>query len=99
MVFRLVPGPEERTPHSERDRSILDVQGFARMAPRRLDCGCNLGGSMSSTEPAPTAPRERLELPVAELLDRARPFPPSGEMRIDDVSEEEGVAFLAALGA
>lgn len=54
---------------------------------------------MSSTEPAPAGPSERLELPVAELIHRARPFPPSREMRIDDVSEEEGVAFLAALGA
>ncbi|MHB1535065.1 MAG: hypothetical protein ACYC1D_10785 [Acidimicrobiales bacterium] len=54
---------------------------------------------MSSTQPVPTGPAEHLELPVAELLDRARPFPPSSEMRIDDVSEDEGVAFLAALGA
>ena len=51
---------------------------------------------MSSSEPAPADPSEHLELPVAELLGRARPFPPSREMRIDDVSEEEGVAFLGA---
>ena len=54
---------------------------------------------MSSTQPARTGPAEHLELPVAELLGRARPFPSSSEMRIDDVSEDEGVAFLAALGA
>lgn len=54
---------------------------------------------MSLTEAAGTGPTEHLELPVAELLGRARPFPPSREMRIDEVSDEEGVAFLAALGA
>lgn len=40
---------------------------------------------------------ESLELPVPELLQRARPLPPRDEMLIDDVSEEEGLAFLAAL--
>ncbi len=54
---------------------------------------------MSSTEAAGTGPTEHLELPVSELLGRARPFPPSREMRIDEVSDEEGVAFLAALEA
>ena len=40
---------------------------------------------------------ESLELPVPELLKRARPLPPRDEMVIDDLSEEEGRAFLAAL--
>ncbi len=40
-----------------------------------------------------------LELPVAELLRRARPLPPHPEMVIDDLTEEEGAAFLAALEA
>ena len=56
-------------------------------------------GTMSSTEAAGMGPTEHLELPVSELLGRARPFPPSREMRIDGVSDEEGVAFLAALEA
>ena len=38
-----------------------------------------------------------LELPVEELLRRARPLPPHDEMVIDDLSEEEGAAFLAAV--
>ena len=38
-----------------------------------------------------------LELPVAELLRRARPLPPYGEMVIDDLSPEEAEAFLAAV--
>jgi hypothetical protein len=42
---------------------------------------------------------ENLELPVPELLRRARPLPPPEEMLIDDLSEEEGAAFLAALEA
>lgn len=38
-----------------------------------------------------------LELPVEELLRRARPLPPHEEMVIDDLSEEEGAAFLDAV--
>jgi hypothetical protein len=37
------------------------------------------------------------ELPVEELLRRARPLPPHEEMVIEDLSEDEGAAFLAAL--
>lgn len=37
-----------------------------------------------------------LELPVEELLRRARPMPPHEEMIIEDF-DEEGAAFLAAL--
>ena len=39
-----------------------------------------------------------LELPVEELLRRARPLPPHEEMVIDELTEDEGAAFLAALG-
>lgn len=54
---------------------------------------------MSSTDPAKTRDTESLELPVPELLRRGRPLPPLGEMLIDDLTEEEGAAFLAALKA
>ncbi len=37
------------------------------------------------------------ELPVEELLRRARPLPSHEEMVIDDLSEDEGTAFLAAV--
>ena len=39
-----------------------------------------------------------LELSVEELIRRARPLPPHEEMVIGDLSEDEGTAFLAALG-
>lgn len=52
-----------------------------------------------STEPVPPQPGDHMELPVEELLRRARPLPPHEEMVIDDLSEEEGAAFLAALEA
>ena len=52
-----------------------------------------------STEPVPARPGDNLELPVEELFRRARPLPPHQEMVIDDLSEEEGAAFLAALEA
>ncbi len=48
-------------------------------------------GDQSAQEP------EHLELPVEELLRRARPLPPHEDMLIDGVDEEEGRAFLAAI--
>jgi hypothetical protein len=38
-----------------------------------------------------------LELPVKELLRRGRPLPPPDQMVIEDLTEEEGEAFLAAV--
>jgi hypothetical protein len=38
-----------------------------------------------------------LELSVEELLRHARPLPSGDEMVIEDLSEEEGAAFLAAV--
>lgn len=52
-----------------------------------------------STEPVTSSHIGSLELSVEELLGRARPLPPHEEMLIDDLSEAEGVAFLAALEA
>jgi hypothetical protein len=46
---------------------------------------------------APDDRDEHPELPVKELLRRARPLPPHDEMVIEDLSEEEGAAFLAAV--
>jgi hypothetical protein len=37
------------------------------------------------------------ELSVEELMRRARPLPPHEEMVIEDLTEEEGAAFLAAV--
>lgn len=50
-----------------------------------------------STHPASQSEPEHLELPVEELLRRARPLPDHNEMVIEDLSQEEGEAFLAAL--
>lgn len=46
---------------------------------------------------APDNREEHLELPVEELLRRARPLPQHNELVIEDLSEEEGAAFLAAV--
>ena len=50
-----------------------------------------------STQPTNTGQPEHEELPVEELLRRARPFPSHEEMAIDDLSDEEAAAFLAAV--
>lgn len=49
------------------------------------------------TDPAPRRHEECLELSVEELLRRGRPLPPHAEMAIDDLTQEEGEAFLAAI--
>ena len=51
---------------------------------------------MSSESAVPTH-LPILELPVEELLHRARALPPLEEMLIEDLDEAEGLAFLAAL--
>lgn len=52
-----------------------------------------------SNDAVPVSSGESLELSVAELLQRARPLPPLEEMRIDDLSDDEAEAFLAAVPA
>jgi hypothetical protein len=52
-----------------------------------------------STDRADSTDGQHLELPVEELLRRARPLPPRNEMVIEDLTEEEGEAFLAAIEA
>jgi hypothetical protein len=47
--------------------------------------------------PADNSEQEHLELPVEELLRRARPLPDHDEMAIEDLTVEEGEAFLAAI--
>jgi hypothetical protein len=51
----------------------------------------------ASTHPVSQSEPEHLELPVEELLHRARPLSDHDEMVIEDLSEEEGEAFLAAV--
>ncbi|MGH9920183.1 MAG: hypothetical protein ACRD6W_15120 [Nitrososphaerales archaeon] len=49
-----------------------------------------------STEPV-TPESGSLELPIEELLRRARPLPPHEEMVIEDLDDDEGAAFLTSL--
>jgi hypothetical protein len=50
-----------------------------------------------ATYPADNSEPQYLELPVEELFRRARALPDHAEMVIEDLSEEEGEAFLAAV--
>ncbi|MBK5224855.1 MAG: hypothetical protein JJE52_18665 [Acidimicrobiia bacterium] len=52
-----------------------------------------------STDPAASTEGQSLELPVGELLRRPRPLPPRSEAVIEDLTEEEGEAFLAAISS
>jgi hypothetical protein len=50
-----------------------------------------------STRASDDSEARDLELPVEVLLRRARPLPPHDEMVIEDLTDEEGVAFLEAV--
>jgi hypothetical protein len=50
-----------------------------------------------STHGSDSSSQRDVELPVEELLRRARPLPPRDEMVLQDLIEEEGVAFLEAV--
>jgi hypothetical protein len=50
-----------------------------------------------STHRADKSEEQHLELPLEELMRRARPLPPHDQMVIEDLTEEEGEAFLAAV--
>jgi hypothetical protein len=50
-----------------------------------------------STHRADDSESDHLELPVEELLRRARPLPPHDQMIIEDLSEAEGAHFLATV--
>ena len=52
-----------------------------------------------SVQPADNRPGASLEVSREEQLSRGRPFPPYEEMVIEDLTEEEGAAFLAAVGS
>lgn len=52
-----------------------------------------------ATQHADSGGNEHQELPVEELLRRARPLPPHEEMAIEDLSDEEADAFLATVNA
>ena len=50
-----------------------------------------------ATHRADNSEEQHLELPVEELLRRARPLPAHEDMVIEDIDEKEGAAFLAAV--
>lgn len=50
-----------------------------------------------SAHPANNSGQEHLETSVEELLRRARPLPDHDEMVIEDLTPEEGEAFLVAI--
>jgi hypothetical protein len=58
--------------------------------------GAPYSDAMSTHASEDNAQRD-LELPVEELLRCARPLPPHDEMVIEDLTEEEGMAFLEAV--
>jgi len=51
-----------------------------------------------TSDPATPAPKhQHLELPVEELLRRVKPMPPLQDLVIEDLTPEEGEAFLEAV--
>lgn len=81
----------DRHGHAEHNRSAPPVRG-----PAARTALVPLNPMSTHGDQRPTDP-EHLELPVEELLRRARPLPPHEDMVIDDIDEDEGRAFLAAI--
>jgi len=52
-----------------------------------------------SSHAADNSDERSLELPVEEVLRRARPLPPHEEMVIEDLTEEEGAAFFSVVNS
>jgi hypothetical protein len=50
-----------------------------------------------STNPSEIAEAQHLELSVEALMRRVRPLPPHDEMAIEDLTEDEGAAFLRSV--
>ena len=71
--------------HRGRLRHRLPAHGYVLLTPE-----------MSTPHPA-FQHDENLELPVAELLQRAMVHPPYGEQVIDDLTPKEADAFLDAI--
>lgn len=74
----------------------------ARQARRYLGCARDAASGhrllVMATDHSRTSEHEpHLEVPIAELLDRARPLLAHQEMMIDDLAAEEGKAFLSAI--
>ncbi len=73
------------------------ARGDEAWQDRHLAGGARRLGPTVATHRADHIDEQHLELPVEELLRRARPLPPYDEMIIEDVSVEEGAACLAAV--
>lgn len=51
-----------------------------------------------STQPTDSGrPGEHLEMPVEEVLRRAKPYPPRDELVIEDLTDDEEEAFWGAI--
>lgn len=72
------------------------IDAAARTASLSAKQNAGLRLMTMSTQPISKSDKH-LELPIEDLLRRARPLPSHDEMVIDDLDDEEGMAFLAAL--
>jgi HxlR-like helix-turn-helix len=101
------PGTSTSTHPDHAGRRRRDRRPASSSAPTHEDIGrrslvlhfearCR---SRNASAPVKREPTDsgRPEFPVEELLRRARTLPPYGEMVIDDLTEDEADAFLAAV--
>lgn len=93
---RLVPvsqpggsGGSGGSPSTNRAAAYRRLGGPRRPEDPRLEATCRPNPS--------NRPTGQSGAPVQELLPRAQPLPPHEDMVIDDLTEDEGAAFLAAL--
>lgn len=87
----------ERQPHHRVRAKERKTPGCEQRPRQRCPSPRMLGNPDRKLRVAFRHQPNSLELPVEELLRRARPLPPHEEMVIDDLTVEEGAAFLASL--
>ena len=73
-------------------------QVFSTTDGRAANADRYISSEVTNLHPQPNG-NGSLELPVDELLSRAKALPPHNEMVIDDLPQDEGAAFLATLKA
>jgi hypothetical protein len=73
-------------------RASLKTESATQSTPRSA-----VWFGVVSSQAADNSDERDLELPVEELLRRARRLAPHEQLVIEDVAEEEGAAFLAAV--
>jgi hypothetical protein len=98
LLQQSTSGPDRGVGKTVQDGDDPQTRSMRTALAWATRAGSHSGRVLLNPHPQPSDAGS-LELPVDELLVRARPLPPHDEMVIDDLLPDEGAAFLATLKA